>query len=296
MIINEDLEQYKKYLTEYRNNCFICNNKKTNIWAKYGSYTAEQCTKCNFIWINPFINNDGLKQYYNDYIGMRFKDKEKTQQRKLQYEIDKNFIELFISSGKVLDVGCSGGFFLDVLNDDFEKYGIEIDEKAVEHAKKTYSFGKNIECSAVENTKYQKENFDLIIMRGVIEHLSNPCNVMEKVSYLLKSNGYFYIAATPNVDSFCADIYREKWNLFHPIRHLSYFSVKTISKFLNRYNLKLIDKDFPYLETPYADIEKDHIEILKAYQARKEGNFDKIGRSRPFWNNMMNLVFKKLEV
>ena len=293
MLINEDLEKYKKYLTEHRS-CIICDGKGDKTWATYGSYTAVQCSNCGFIWIDPFLNNEGLSKYYNDYIGMRFKDKEKTQQRAVQYKIDKDFIENFVSSGKVLDVGCSGGFFLGVLSNNFEKFGLEIDGEAVKYAEKTYDFGKNVKLCALEDFEYSAKSFDLIIMRGTIEHLPDPRISAPKIPYLLKPDGYFYIAATPNVDSFCAEVYREKWNQFHPIRHLTYFSVKTISQFLDKYGLKLIAKDLPYMETPYADLEKDHIEMLKAYQAKKDGKFDKIGRSRAFWGNMMNLVFKKV--
>ncbi|MFC1496773.1 class I SAM-dependent methyltransferase, partial [Candidatus Margulisiibacteriota bacterium] len=179
-IINEDLEKYKNYLTEKRN-CLVCGGKANKIWAYYGSYRAVQCSSCGFIWINPLLNEDGLNKYYNDYIGMRFKDKEKTQQRAIQYEIDRDFIETFISSGKVLDVGCSGGFFLDVLSERFDKYGTEVDGPAVEYARTTYSFGKNIDLCALEDVKYPAESFDLIIMRGVIEHLPDPRLSLPKV-------------------------------------------------------------------------------------------------------------------
>jgi 2-polyprenyl-3-methyl-5-hydroxy-6-metoxy-1,4-benzoquinol methylase len=289
-IINEDLEKYKEYLVTTRD-CLLCAKRPDKIWAIYDSYKAVQCSDCGFVWINPCLNKKGMDEYYDNYIGMRFEDKEKTQQRSAQYKIDKEFIENFISSGKVLDVGCSGGFFLSHLSERFEKYGIEVDSPAVEYAKNTYSFG--VEFCELEDVKYPTVFFDLIVMRGVIEHIPDPRRSMEKVSYLLKPNGYFYIAATPNIDSFCAGIYREKWNQFHPVRHLSYFNVKTISRFLSKYGLKLIAKDFPYQDTPYADIDKDHIEALRAYQARKEGKFEQIGRSRAFWGNMMNLVFKK---
>jgi 2-polyprenyl-3-methyl-5-hydroxy-6-metoxy-1,4-benzoquinol methylase len=291
-IINEDLEKYKGYLTEEKK-CLLCGNESKSIWAKYGSFKAVKCPDCGLIWINPSINNQGLDRYYQNYIDMRFKDKKKTSQRAIQYKIDKQFIENFISSGKVLDIGCSGGFFLNELSNKFKKFGVELDEAAVDYAKRKYSFGKNIMKCSLEEFKFPRNSFDLIVMRGVIEHLPLPDVNIKKVSYLLKKGGFFYIAATPNADSFCADIYREKWNQFHPIRHLYYFSVKTITRFLNKYGLELIAKDFPYLETPYADIKKDHIAMIKAYLAKNDGGFESIGRSGPFWGNMMNLVFKK---
>lgn len=291
-LINENLEKYVPFLTEKRN-CIVCNSKKTKKWARYGSFNAVQCDTCGLIWINPFLNTEGLQRYYTDYIGMRFKDKKKTQQRAVQYKIDKNFIEQFISKGKVLDVGCSGGFFLDVLSASFEKHGSEIDGAACAYAREKYPFGNNINHCALEDLAYNASFFDLIVMRGVIEHLPDPRTALKKVSQLLKPNGFFYIAATPNVDSFCAQVYREKWNQFHPVRHLFYFSLATLTQLLSQYGLMLVAKDFPYLETPYADIEKDHYEMLRAFKARKEGDFAMIGRSRAFWGNMMNVVFQK---
>jgi len=291
-LIKENLEAYKKYLTQKRN-CIVCNSKKYTLWARYGSYRAVKCERCGFVWINPSLNQQGLNKYYQDYIGMRFKDKVKTKQRKIQYQIDKNFIESFISSGKVLDVGCSGGFFLNVLSKKFKKYGVEIDKEAVKYARKTYSFGKNIICQDFLETSHSKEFFDLVIMRGVIEHLSDSVLAIKKVSQLLKPDGYYFIAATPNVDSFCANLYREKWNQFHPIRHIFYFSPKTLSKICSKYGLKLVATYFPYLETPYAKVEDDHREVLQVVQLKKTGRFDEKKRSPAFWGNMMNLVFKK---
>lgn len=292
-IIKEKLEQYARYLTVYRN-CILCDSDDCGIWARYGSYRAVKCKRCGLIWINPSLSEEGLNRYYQDYIGMRFKDKVKTRQRKIQYQIDKEFIESWISSGRILDVGCSGGFFLDVLSESFEKHGIDIDQEAVNYARQNFGFGNNINCIKVEEVTYPESYFDLIIMRGTIEHLLNPKLAVSKVAFLLKPKGYFCIAATPNVNSFCADLYREKWNQFHPVRHIFYFSAETLSKLCSPFNLKLIGRYYPYEETPYANLENDHKEVLRAWQLKRQGKFDKVGRSPAFWGNMMNLVFKKL--
>lgn len=292
-IIPENLEAYAKYLF-VQHNCIICTSKKCHLWAEFGSYRAVQCDNCGFIWINPFLNNAGLEKYYQDYIGMRFKDEEKTRQRQIQYQIDRDFLETYVKQGKVLDVGCSGGFFLNILSDKFDKHGLELDAEAVNYARKNYSFGMNINAISLEDAPYPDSSFDLVIMRGVIEHLPDPVNALKKVNRLLKKRGYFFVAATPNVDSFCADLYREKWNQFHPIRHISYFSVKTLSLLCQKEGFKLIAKDLPYLETPYADIEKDHREVLLAMQLKYNNQHALLKRSRAFWGNMMNLIFQKI--
>lgn len=292
-LIEERLERYTKYLTVYRD-CLVCSERQTEIWASWDPFQAVRCVGCGLVWINPQLNEEGLRRYYTDYIGLRAKDKKKTLQRQRQYELDRDFIQSYIQKGKVLDVGCSGGFFLNGLSSKFEKHGVEIDEEAVRYAREHFPFGDNVLCRALEEVPYAASSFDLVVMRGVIEHLADPVAALRKVGELLKPGGYFFISATPNVDSFCANLFREKWNQFHPVRHLWYFSVGTLSRLCAVADLKLVGKDFPYLETPYARPEADHAAVLWAMQARKEGRLDEVEISPPFWGNMMSLVYQRI--
>ena len=292
-IIPENLEAYAKYLSVH-NDCIICANKKRHLWAEFGSYKAVCCDRCGFIWIDPFLNSAGLKSITRIILVCVLKMSRRRGSVKIQYQIDRDFLETYIKQGKVLDVGCSGGFFLNVLSDKFDKYGLELDAEAVNYARKNYAFGRNINNISLEDAPYSDGSFDLVIMRGVIEHLPDPVNALKKVARLLKKGGYFFVAATPNVDSFCAELYREKWNQFHPIRHIFYFSVKTLFRFCLKEGLRLVAKDLPYLETPYADVEKDHQEVLLAMQLKRDSHQALMKRSRAFWGNMMNLVFQKI--
>ena len=292
-LAEEKLERYAKYLTVERH-CLVCSERQTEMWASWGPFQAIRCIGCGLVWINPHLNKEGLRRYYTDYIGLRAKDQKKTEQRQRQYELDRDFIQTYVTSGKVLDVGCSGGFFLNVLNQEFEKHGIEIDEEAVRYAREHFPFGDNVLCRALEEAPYAASSFDLVVMRGVIEHLSDPVAAIAKVGSLLKPGGCFFVSATPNVGSFCADLYREKWNQFHPVRHLWYFSVATLSRLCERADLKLVAKDFPYLETPYAEPEGDHVAVLRAVQAQKKGRWDEVEISPPFWGNMMSLIYRKV--
>jgi hypothetical protein len=125
-------------------------------------------------------------------------------------------------------------------------------------------------------------------MRGVIEHLSDPGPYVTKIKSVLKNKGYLYICATPNVNSFCAHIYRDRWNQFIPPEHLLYFSDKTLEQYVSKYDFRTVKKDFPYVDTPYADLEKDYAAMV---QECRTGNTD---ISRAFWGNMMSIVFQKV--
>ena len=293
----EDCEQFSEYRTVLKEHCIACGSREFGLWAIAGSYKAVQCVKCRLVWMSPFLNEEGLGKYYANYIGRRRLNNDlKMEQRKIQYQSDREFIEHFINDGKILDVGCNGGFFLEALSTKFEKHGIEIDPEAVAYAKKLQkTFGKNILCVALERAPYENSSFDMIAMRGTIEHLSDPVNAIKKVSQLLKKGGYYYITATPNAENFAADLFRDKWTLFHPVQHIWHFSPKTLSLICSRFGLKLIAKDFPYLGTPYENAREDVRVFAEAIKSREQNPSAELPIGPPFFENMMALVFEKVE-
>lgn len=277
----------------YRKNCLVCKNNGTLVWAKYKKHTAVECTGCGFIWINPIPTDRKIDDFYANYDKLRKKiSKEMTDKRKLQYTIDRDFIyNFFINYTYVetLDFGCYDGSFLNVFDERFIKHGIEKNESAANWAKQNRAFGSNVYTGNIKNTPFKDDSFDLIIMRGVIEHLTHPDAVIEHLHKLLKKDGILYIAATPNADSFSAKKFRDKWNQFSIPEHLLYFSDYTLEKYLKRFGFEMLAKHFPYIETPYADLGQDLINIKNACNSEQKDTV-----TTPFYNNLMSMVFYKL--
>ena len=120
-------------------NCFICNHKSTKIiynekirdgsFGKFSKrkYSIKKCNKCNFAWLHPSINIDyNKKEYRKKYnktekINSYFIDHDYLQNEL----ISKIGIEKFRNK-TVLDFGCGGGSFLDLISNVSKKtYGIE---------------------------------------------------------------------------------------------------------------------------------------------------------------------------
>ena len=285
---------YEKFYG-YKRGCLICGNDKEcndrEVWAKDEYFKALKCTDCGLVTLDPSLDQDGLNQYYNDYIGNRFKQKQKFDDRKIQYRIDKIFIENYINKGKVLDVGCNGGFFLNTLSENFEKFGIEIDPKAVDYANK--EFNVNVIEGEIGKDDFEVNSFDLIIFRGVIEHLIDPKLALDRSYQLLKPGGLIYFCATPNLDSFCAEIYREKWNLFHPIEHINIFSVRTLHRLMGVKRFLLVEERYDYLNTPYENQNNDYKKLTDDINLKNSGRWYEVEKSPPFWGNMMSVIYKK---
>ena len=170
----------------------------------------------------------------------------------------------------------------------YNRFGTELDISAVQYAKDNFPvFGENIYNGSLQSAKFSNDKFDLISMRGVIEHILDPEESIREVSRLLKINGYYYVCATPNGDSYSAELYRENWTLFHPVQHLWHFSPENLSLICERHDLKLIWKEFPYLGTPYENVKKDIVKISN-YISNKDSSV-----SPAFFGNMMSLIFQK---
>ncbi len=272
------------------NNCIICKQDKKELWAKKDKYTAVKCLNCGLVWINPLPTTEELNQFYTKYYQYRVSEIKLSEQRKIMYQLDKNWLEQFIRKGKLLDIGCSDGSFLSYFNHEWEKYGVEIGGDAVRQAN---SRGINvIEGSAKEALNFGKK-FDCVMLRGTIEHFKNPLEAIEIVSKLISSGGYLFFTATPDVDSFSAQLYKEKWNQFVPPAHLFYFSIKTLTKLVEKFNFEKVAEHHFYRETPYANIKEDHEKVLNDLKLINDGNREKVTNSPAFWGNMMTVLYRK---
>ena len=92
------------------------------------------------ISVNPHFTEEGLDQFYNRYYENRVISSELGEQRKAMYKQDRDWILNYISKGKVLDIGCSGGNFLGTFDsNNWDKYGIDLTDDALESAARNYN-------------------------------------------------------------------------------------------------------------------------------------------------------------
>lgn len=277
-------------ITKKLSSCIICNKKIFSIWAKKDSFVARKCTNCGMISINPRPSNADVEKFYQGYYIIR-QDKQKLwKQREQAYLIDRDFILNFLNKGKILDVGCSGGHFLSTFNSkNWKKFGVEIEQSPADHARK---LGIDVKVGDLTELNFSQK-FDLVMMRGVIEHFSDPLSILKKCAQITKIGGYLYITATPVGDSFAFDVFREKWNQFVPPLHLHFFTVKQLSKILKKLDFELVSEHYQYEETPYANPKNDFNEMKKAIILSHQNKNNKIKVSPPFPGTMMTAVWKK---
>jgi 2-polyprenyl-3-methyl-5-hydroxy-6-metoxy-1,4-benzoquinol methylase len=172
------------------------------------------------VYTDPRPSPEERHRYYSDIL----------------YSADSDLVEKghimqkVIKKGKVLDIGCGRGFFLNSIKRGFEVAGIEIDRKSSEYACK--EFGLEILAGQITDMNPIEDSFDLITFWHSLEHLPDPRKALEKAYKLLKDNGII-IVAVPNIESMQARIFGNKWYHLEVPRHLYHFSQKTLSRMIN---------------------------------------------------------------
>lgn len=106
---------------------------------------------------------------------------------------------------KVLEVGCAEAGLLDVLQENnFDVTGVELEATRVKIAKEKNPQLKIFTADITDINIVDKigENFDLVIMRDVIEHIPDREALFRNLKKLIKKDGYFYVTFPPRFSGF----------------------------------------------------------------------------------------------
>lgn len=134
---------------------------------------------------------------------------------------------------KLLEIGCSYGFFLDrAQKAGWEVTGIELDDTAAKHGRER--LGLKIFSGTLESEFANLEPpYDAIATFHVIEHTREPLAFLRLCRELLAENGVL-ILKTPNVASWIAGATGSWWQWLCPPAHIHLFSPKTLEIALMR--------------------------------------------------------------
>ena len=254
-----------------KSSCLLCGssnirnlfNAKDRMLNIPGEFKVSRCKKCGFVFLNPIPDEKTLKKYYpsKDYYAYSDKEDEgffsKVRNYLISHYYNRNILSRLIASvvhdvpgiplwkqnGKILDIGCGSGETLVMLKKlGWEVYGLDIDKKALDVAKKKgvthVKFGTYKAIST-----YPDNFFDAVRMYHVIEHLDNPYQVLGIIHKKLKKNGELIIG-TPNTKSFTAGIFRQYWLNLDTPRHTILFNPVVLKKLLKKENYKVTAVDF----------------------------------------------------
>ena len=220
--------------------CGICSHQDVSLRYSKKDFSIAQCHSCGVLFRTPQPTFEEVRQLYTTayYNPWHLEKEEGVKKIKMDtFEKRLREIQIYVSGGKILDLGCATGFFLKMAQSrGFEPYGIELSEFSFVQAHK--KFGDTIFHGTIEDGPFENDFFDVITMFDLLEHVKDPVATLRRCKEILKPKGII-VAVLPDVSSITAKLMGSNWTHYKD-EHLYYFSKRTISALLKQESYEVV--------------------------------------------------------
>ncbi len=238
----------------YRENCPACQSKQRKIKfystldsskasskdyvgtnTGYGKYhDMYECLSCHVLYMSPI--DDALDQLCAEVVDEDYLAS--WEERALMFQEHLDEIKKYVTKGRLLDVGCYAGIFLnEAKKQNFDVVGIEPSTWAAEYARS--KVGCLVYQGTLEKHELPKGEFDIVTIWDVIEHLFDPKLSIEKAYDALKIGGHIAIT-THDIHSVFARVLGKNYPWLMRF-HLVHFSPLTLANLLRSVGFEIKD-------------------------------------------------------
>ena len=198
-------------------------------------YKLLKCQNCDLEFAEPMIEPSSLfyteitknKKYYPTY---RWEWGETISLLAKENSIEKSLINL-------LDVGCGSGTFLELVKTNGESVkaiGIDSTASSINECKQ-----KGLQafcCRLDEFKKHDSQKIDVITLWHVLEHVSNPLDLIKIAKSIIDTNGCIYFSVPLSPTSY-ETLILDPLNL--PPHHLTRWSIPSLKKLAEKSNMSI---------------------------------------------------------
>jgi SAM-dependent methyltransferase len=238
-MVNPELERTAWAWKEFETvPCDLCGAMDDRTVVEEEGFRMARCAQCGLVFCNPRPVRAELLRFYAQYFAPSSEDLWERQMRVPFQKEGVAFLKATMRTGRILDVGCGHGFFLDMMRSaGWETTGVEPSPVAARHA--VEQLGLNVLCGIVEDAPLEPESFDAATLWYVLEHVPNPSEVLRAVARAVRRGGWA-IVRVPNrnveVDRWLARFgpVGRRFFLINPPRHLYDYTPTTLGALLEK--------------------------------------------------------------
>lgn len=253
--------------------CPVCKSKKNQTLFNCKDYVSTgesfqivKCQDCTHQFTNPRPKEAEVSKYYQSdkYISHAGNEKSKHGLTYFLYDVIRNYsinrklrlIKKHQTNGKLLDLGCGLGYFLNGTKHDgtFEAYGSDISKEAIDYVKKQFQIEVKNEDSLKD---FNKGEFDVITQWHVLEHVYKIDERLQELKYLLNQKGTMFIAV-PNSSSWDAKHYKQQWDGYDVPRHIHHFNPTSLKLLLNKAGFSIKEELTLWFDAPYISMRSEY--------------------------------------
>jgi SAM-dependent methyltransferase len=158
---------------------------------------------------------------YADYLGEEANHRQNAAAR-------VTLVEQYQPAGRLLDVGCAAGFFLDEARGrGWRVQGVELAEHMADFARSRLDLC--VRTTPFAEIQVEPDSFDVITMWDYLEHSVDPAADLRRAASLLGPSGLLAVS-TGDAGSIAARVFRSRWHLLTPRHHNFFFTRASLER------------------------------------------------------------------
>ena len=189
-------------------------------------YRIVRCNTCGLVRSDPVADPEIVRQLYAQST---FDYDDEVDNLKLTYGRYLSSLEKYgAEKGALLEIGCGNGFFLEeALKRGYASVcGVEPSKDAV--ARASPLIRPHVFCDIMRPNLFAKEQFDVLCMFQVLDHITDPSGLLDECFRVLKPGGLF-LCLNHNIESLSA-MFSGKRSPIIDIEHTYVYSPDTLSR------------------------------------------------------------------
>lgn len=215
--------------------CDLCGADMMKHITEANGFDLVRCRNCGFVYVDPRPTEEALRDFYKEYFleGEENIEAWRHEFLPLYREVRDRINKAYGKRGKILDIGCSFGFFLDVMRrDGWDVYGLDYSRVAVDYAVRKMGLS-GVYRGGIEDGFFPDETFDVVTSFYVLEHVLEPTDMLHRINRILKGGG-LTVNRVPYTRPLIPFFKLLGMPSFEAPMHLNDFSPRTMPLFLQK--------------------------------------------------------------
>jgi len=240
--------------------CALCGSHEREILGTF-QFSGQmlglaKCRVCGLVYVSPRLTDEAMDEYWRSYMErdyrLHWEQLQAEQLPTIMHDLD--LLESYGAPGRLLDVGCGGGFFMKhAAERGWQPVGVDVSRLACDLVRQKFSLP--VFCGELEDASFTEGSFDAVTCFNTFPYFANPLSKAKEMNRVLEHSGLLLVRVPnkiPYVELWLtlSSILRRNWDRESrsldsvPIflsNHLVHFSTSTIRALLVKARFQTVE-------------------------------------------------------
>lgn len=168
--------------------CNLCGETNAQFLFKKEGANIIKCKSCGLVYRHPQGNPQEELEIHRTALLIKENNHKFIERKTALFKYLLNEVNQRAKKGKLLDVGCQFGYFLQLAKKEgWQTFGVDVSKEAAAFAKE--KLGLNVYEGTLKEANFPDEFFDAVTLWEVLYQMSEPAQELREIRRILKKGG-----------------------------------------------------------------------------------------------------------